>query len=163
MRTRHLYLLKVDPCNIFADYGEKNSSFMIEKSNRHHLRQVNKILITSNQVHSHYVPCLCEAMRRACPFFHIPAPNVLSESNREPWINTNLATFYQTADQRSLSVQIMKDKDRGTVTDQRSRRLDNSMQNGILDWTLLQKRDVSEKIGEIRVKSLVWLIVLCQG
>ena len=37
------------------------------------------------------------------------------------------------------------------------------MQNGILDWTLLQKRDVSEKIGEIRVKSLVWLIVLRQG
>lgn len=29
------------------------------------------------------------------------------------------------------------------------------MQNGILDWTLVQKRDVSEKIGEIQVKSVV--------
>jgi len=29
------------------------------------------------------------------------------------------------------------------------------MQNGILDWTLVQKRDVSEKIREIQVKSVV--------
>lgn len=127
MRTRHLYLLKVVPCNVFANYGEKNSSFMIEKSSRHHLSQVNKIFITSNEVHSHYAPCLCEARRRACPFSHIPAPNVWSESNREPQINTNLATFYQTADQRSLKVsrswktkseELSQIKDQGDLTTQ---------------------------------------------
>lgn len=49
----------------------------------------------------------------------------------------------------------MKDKNRGAVKDRRPRRLDNSVQNGILDWTLAQKRDVSEKIGDIQVKSVV--------
>ena len=97
MRTWHLYILKVIPCKIFANYGEKNSNFMIGKPSRHHQSPVNKILITSNKVHSHYAPCLCEAMRRACPFSHIPAQNVWSESNREPRINTYLGTFSEKA------------------------------------------------------------------
>ena len=97
MRTWHLYILKVIPCKIFANYGEKNSNFMIGKPSRHHQSPVNKILITSNKVHSHYAPCLCEAMRRACPFSHIPAQNVWSESKREPRINTYLGTFSEKA------------------------------------------------------------------
>ena len=149
MRTWHLYILKVVPCKIFANYGEKNSNVMIGKPRRHHLSWVNKILITSNKVHSQLCTVSAWGDEKGMPFFHIPAQNVWSESNREPRINTYLGTFYQTADERSSKVS------RGTVTDFRSRRLDNSMQNGILDWTLVQKRDVSEKIGEIQVKSVV--------
>lgn len=76
MRAGHLHSLKVATCKMFINYKEKNSNFMIEKPRGHHLSQVNKASIISNNVYRRYAPYVYDAMRKARPFSGIPAQNV---------------------------------------------------------------------------------------
>ena len=87
---------------------------MIEKPSRHHLSQVNKASITSNNVYRHYAHYVYDAMRKARPFSGIPAQNVWPESNHERTsdkhksrdiLQNNWQVFIE-------SVEIMKDKER---------------------------------------------------
>lgn len=54
MRNRNLYSSEYLPKNTY--YKKKNSNFTTEKAGRYHLKQVMKIIITSNETYQHHVP-----------------------------------------------------------------------------------------------------------